>query len=92
MARNIFIVDAYQVNDQGAYAHINGFPKPFDSNSYDNDVDKALKRAQGSFASTWSDFCAVDNKQIQLVTLMDIHGILLDKKCLGDFPAEPVNT
>jgi len=88
MARNIFIVDAYQVNDQSAYAHINGFPKPFDSESYGGNVDTALKRAQGSFADTWSGFCTVDNKQIQLVTLTDIHGTQLDKKCLGDFPAE----
>ncbi len=89
MARNIFIVDAYQVDGQGVYAHINGFPKPFDSESYGGNVDTALKRAQGSFADTWSGFCAVDNKQIQTVTLMDIHSTLLDKKCLGDFPADP---
>jgi len=88
MARNIFIVDAFQVDGQGAYAHINGYPKIFDSNSYDNDVDKALKRANGSFAATWSDFCSVDNKQIQLVTLTDIFGNQLDKKCIGGFPAE----
>ena len=83
MARNIFIVDAYQVNEQGTYAHINGYPKVFDSESYEGNVDTALKRAQGSFASTWSGFCAVDNMQLQLVTLMDINGDLLDKKCLG---------
>jgi len=83
MARNIFIVDAYQVDGQGAYSHITGYPKAFDSNDYNNDVDVALKRANGSFASTWSGFCAVDNKQLQLVTLMDINGNLLDKKCLG---------
>ena len=88
MARNIFIVDAFQVDGQGTYAHISGYPKPFDSTSYDNDVDKALKRAEGSFARTWSGFCAVDNKQIQVVTLTDIFGNQLDKKCLGNFPVE----
>lgn len=88
--RNIFVVDAFLVNGEGTYAHINGFPKVFDSESYDGSVDTALKRAQGSFASTWSDFCAVDNKQIQLVTLMDIFGNQLDKKCLGGFPVEQV--
>ena len=88
MAKNIFLVDAYQVDGQGTYAHINGYPKPFSSESYDGDVDKALKRAQGAFASAWADFCSVDNKQIQMVTLMDIHGTQLDRKCLGDFPSE----
>ena len=86
--RNIFIVDAFQVNGEGTYAHINGYPKVFDSNSYDNDVDKALKRANGAFASAWSSFCAVDNMQIQTVTLADIFGNQIDRKCLGSFPAE----
>lgn len=88
MARNIFLVDAYQVDGQGAYAHISGYPKVFDSNDYSGDVDVALKRANGSFASTWSGFCSVDNKQIQLVTLADIFGNQIDKKCIGNFPAE----
>ena len=88
MARNIFLVDAYQVNGQGAYAHINGYPKVFDSNDYDNDINIALKRANGSFASTWSGFCSVDNKQIQVVTLMDIFGNQIDRRCIGGFPAE----
>ena len=89
MARNIFIVDAYQVNGEGVYSHISGYPKPFDSNDYNNDVDVALKRANGSFASAWSGFCAVDNKQIQTVTLTDILGNQIDKKVVGGFPADP---
>jgi hypothetical protein len=88
MARNIFIVDAYQVNGSGTFAHISGYPKIFDSESYSGDVDKALKRATGSFAEAWSGFCAVDNKQIQTVVLYDVHGARIDEKTLGDFPAE----
>ena len=92
MARNIFLVDAFQVNGEGAYSHISGYPKVFDSNDYNNDVDVALKRANGSFASTWSGFCAVDNKQIQTVTLTDILGNQIDKKVVGGFPAEEPET
>lgn len=88
MARNIFIVDAYQVDGSGTFTHINGYPKTFDSESYSGDVDKALKRATGSFAAAWSDFCAVDNKQIQTVVMYDVHGTRIDQKTLGDFPAE----
>ena len=88
MARNIFIVDAFQVNDEGVYAHINGYPKVFDSESYEGNVDMAAKRANGSFADTWSGFCNVDNKQIQLVTLTDIFGNQIDKKMIGGFPVE----
>lgn len=91
MARNIFIVDAYQVDGSGNYTHISGFPKSFDSNSYEGDVDKALKRATGSFAETWSGFCAVDNKYVQTVTLMDVFGNQIDKKSIGNFPTENAN-
>lgn len=86
--KNIFIVDAYQVNGQGTFTHINGFPKTFNSESYDGDVDKALRRATGAFAEAWSGFCAVDDRQIQTVVLYDIHGTRIDQKSIGDFPAE----
>ena len=85
MARNIFLVDAYQVNGAGTYSHLNGYPKVFDSDSYEGDVDKALKRATGAFADAWSGFCAVDDKQIQMVDLMDITGFQIDHKCIGNF-------
>ena len=88
MARNIFLVDAYQVDGSGVYAHLNGYPKVFDSESYEGNVDKALLRATGAFADAWSGFCNVDNKQIQTVTLMDITGFQIDKKCVGGFPAD----
>jgi hypothetical protein len=86
--KNIFIVDAYQVDGQGTFAHLSGYPKIFNSESYDGDVDKALKRATGAFAAAWSDFCNVDNKQIQTVVLYDVHGTRIDQKTLGDFPAD----
>ena len=83
MAKNIFIVDAFQINGEGTYSHISGYPKVFNSESYDNDVDKALKRATGAFATAWAGFCAVDNMQLQTVTLTDVTGFQLDKKTVG---------
>ena len=92
MARNIFIVDAFQVNGEGVYSHISGYPKPFDSNDYNNDVDLALRRANGAFAGAWQTFCNTDNKQIQMVILYDILGNKLDHKLVGGFPAEEPET
>ena len=89
MARNVFIVDAYQINEEGAEAHISGYPKQFDSDSYDGNIDKALKRATGAFASAWSDFCAVDNMLIQSVTLTDITGFQIRKETVGRLPVDP---
>ena len=89
MAKNIFIVDAFQIDGQGTYSHITGYPKVFNSESYDGDVDKALKRATGAFAKTWSDFCNVDDKTIQSVTLTDITGFQIRKETVGELPADP---
>lgn len=89
MSRNVFIVDAHQINGDGAYAHINGYPRTFDSESYDGDVDKALKRATGAFATAWAGFCAVDNMMLQNVTLSDITGFLIRKETVGKLSVEP---
>ena len=92
MAKNIYIVDAYQIDGSGVYSHLSGFPKSFNSDSYEGDAEKALKRATGAFALKWSEFCNVDNKQTQTVTLMDITGFMIDKKCVGGLPADSNET
>ena len=88
MARNIFIVNAQIVDANGAFNTLSGYPKNFDSNSYSGDVDKAKKRAEGEFSECWGAMCKRDDRQIQVVTLSDVYGNQLDKKSMGDFPAE----
>jgi len=88
MARNIFIVNAQIVDANGAFNTLSGYPKNFDSNSYSGDVDKAKKRAEGEFSECWGAMCKRDDRQIQVVTLSDVFGNQLDKKSMGDFPAE----
>ena len=50
MARQIFIVDALIVDANGTFNHLEGYPKPFDSKNYQNDVDKAKRRAEGDMS------------------------------------------
>ena len=88
MARNIFIVNAQIVDANGTFNTLSGYPKNFDSNSYSGDVDKAKKRAEGEFSECWGAMCKRDDRQIQVVTLSDVYGNQLDKKSMGDFPAE----
>lgn len=84
MARNIFIVDAYLVTDEGVFSHFSGYPKSFDSVNYENSVDTALLRATGAFADAWSSFCeSAEGRMIQNVTLTDITGHQIDRKCVG---------
>lgn len=89
MARQIFIVDAHIVDANGTFNYLEGYPKKFDSRNYQDDVDKAQRRAEGDMSETWGAMCKVDTRQIQTVTLMTADGQLLEKKTMGTF-AEPV--
>ena len=84
--RNIFRVDAYIVDANGSYHNIDGYPKNFDSANYQNDVDKARKRAEGDFSEAWGAMCKNDTRMIQTVTLCDISGFQIDHKSMGGFP------
>lgn len=72
--RNIFLVTAWIVDSTGALHILEGYPKSFDSNSYNNDIDKALQRARGEYHEVIGTLCKRDDRQIQTVTLVDIHG------------------
>lgn len=92
MARNIFIVDSYLVTGTGTFSHFQGFPKSFDSASYDGDVDTALRRATSAFADQWAAFGTVDDRQVQMVTLTDITGFQIDRKVDGQLVQEEETT
>jgi len=88
-SRQIFIVDAHIVDANGTFNYLEGYPKQFDSRSYQGDVDKAQRRAEGDMSEAWGAMCKVDTRQIQTVTLTTADGFQLDRKTMGAFPAEP---
>lgn len=91
MARQIFIVNAFIVDANGTFNYIQGYPKKFDSRSYDDDIDKTQRRAEGDMSEAWGAMCKVDTRQIQTVTLGTADGFQLDKKSSGQFvEPEPV--
>lgn len=89
MARQIFIVDAHVVDENGTFNYINGYPKRFDSKSYKGDVEKAQIRAEGDMSDAWADMCKVDTRMISTVTLSTVDGFQLERKTRGNFPADP---
>ena len=84
--RNIFLVDAIVVDANGTFTHVTGYPKPFDSRSYGDDVDKTKRRAEGDMSEAWGAMCKVDTRQVQAVTLSDVFGNQIEKRSMGDFP------
>lgn len=88
MARNIFTVNATQVNAQGQFSTVTGFPKRFDSDSYNGNVEKALRRAKAAFHAQLAANYAVDDRQMQTVTLVQADGRIIIRESEGGF-AEP---
>lgn len=91
MARQIFIVDAVIVDANGTFNHLDGYPKQFDSRSYQGDTEKTRRRAEGDMSETWGAMCKVDTRQIQTVTLSDSSGYQIEKRTMGQFPEETPN-
>ena len=83
IARQIFVVDATVVDANGTFNHLSGYPKLFDSKNYENDIDKARRRAEGDMSEAYGAMCKVDSRQLQTVTLMTADGAMLDAKHIG---------
>lgn len=93
MARNIFRVEAWIVDSNGTFNVLTGYPKNFDSNSYDGDTEKALRRAMDDFSEVWGAFCKRDDRMMQTVVLQQANGQVIDRKSMGNpyvvAPQEP---
>lgn len=89
IARQIFVVDATVVDANGTFNHLSGYPKLFDSKNYENDIDKARRRAEGDMSEAYGAMCKVDSRQLQTVTLMTADGAMLDSKHIGAIASLP---
>jgi len=83
MKREIYIVDAAVVDANGTYNKLSGYPKTFDSHSYNDDIPKARRRAEGDAAEAYGAMCKRDDRQLQTVILMTADGAVLDRKFIG---------
>lgn len=83
MKRQIYIVDAQIVDANGTFNKLTGYPKLFDSRNYDNDIEKAKRRAEGDMSEAYGAMCKVDTRQLQTVILMTADGAVLDRKFIG---------
>ena len=98
--RNIFTVNATQVNAQGVYSKLSGFPKDFDSESYldpqitdvterqKKAVEIALRRAKSAFYAQCSTNYGSEGKIMQTVTLVHANGQMIMRDSDGGFPAD----
>ena len=83
MQRVIYEVYAKVVDANGSYNTLTGYPKVFDSRSYNGDLAKTLQRAEGEFYDTVGAMCKIDTRQQQAVMLFESDGTMLMRKSIG---------
>lgn len=89
MAREIFQVTAQVVDANGTWSMLSGYPKNFDSRSYNNDIDKARKRAEGDWHGVMQGFSTADTRQLQLAQVVQLStGAIIQNEYIGGFPSE----
>ena len=83
MARQIYIVNAQIVDANGTFNFLSGYPKTFDSRNYQEDEDKARRRAEGDMSEAWGAMCKRDDRQMQTVILIAADGFVIEHACIG---------
>lgn len=92
MARNIFIVNATQVvtsdaHPEGAFSVMPGYPKNYDSLSYNGDTEAALRAAKSEYFSRLSaNYAGSATRVMATVTLSQANGQLVMRDSMGAFP------
>ena len=97
--RNIFVVNATQVvisesHPEGLFSAVSGYPKNFDSRSYnatpqnpDGDIDAALMAAKSDYHARLSAFEIPNpNRVMATVTLESADGFQKMRDVIGAFP------
>ena len=99
MLRNIFIVNATQVvtsesHPEGLFSVVTGYPKTFDSRSYNateqnpnGDTDAALRAAKSEYFSRLSaNYAGSASRVMATVTLEQADGRTILRESIGAFP------
>ena len=68
--REIYQVIANIVDANGTFNPLTGYPKNFDSKSYDNDFEKTRQRAYGQWHQALADMSKVDTRQLQVASII----------------------
>jgi hypothetical protein len=90
MVREIFEVYAKIIDANGTYNTLSGYPKTFDTRSYDNDVGKTLQRAMAEYHTALGAMGKVDTRQKQFAMILrasDGRQVMLDG--YGQIPEDP---
>lgn len=84
MRREIYEVYAKVVDANGTYNTLSGYPKVYDSRSYNNDCEKARNRAYGEYHTVLGTMYTRDDRQCQIAMIIRANdGLQIEKISIG---------
>lgn len=84
MKREIYEVYAKVIDSTGAYNTLSGYPKTFDSHSYNDNIEKARLRAYGEFHEVLGAMYKRDDRQQQIAMIIRASdGLQIEKVAIG---------
>lgn len=83
MTRQIFIVYAHVVDNSGAFSVPTGYPKPFDSKHYNNDIDRTENAAKSDAHDLLSAMYKAGTRQVQYVRILTADGFKIYEEKIG---------
>ena len=83
MNRQIFVVDAHIVDSTGKFTILDGYPKAYDSQHYNDDVDRAQNKALADAHGLLADMYTKGTRQLQLVKVETADGLEVYKQAIG---------
>ena len=84
MKREIFEVVAKVVDANGTLNALTGYPKTFDSRSYNNDITKTQQRAVGEWHNALGAMSVADTRQCQIAFVYRVSdGLVLGCEHIG---------
>ena len=90
MLREIFEVYAKVVDANGVYNTLSGYPKTFDTRSYDGDLEKTRMRAYGAWHEALGAMAKIDTRQKQFAMILRASdGIQIECAGFGAIPEDP---
>lgn len=83
MQRQIFMVYSHVVDATGKLSILDSYPKAYDSQHYDNDVEKTQKKALADAHGLLADMYTKDTRQLQIVKVETADGFEVYKQTIG---------
>ena len=87
--REIYEVTAKIVDANGTFNTLSGFPKVFDSRSYEGDLEKTRQRAYGAYYTALGTMCSVDTRMVQECMIIRVSdGVHIALTYMGELNPE----